>query len=171
MLTPSSKAKEIADKPARGRKSPRRQPAGAVTGYARAYLAAPLDRVAVIRKGLPAAVLVETSKAMQISGEQIYRLLHLPRATMARKIAENGVLSPEVSERVLGLRRLIGQVEVMVRDSGEPAGFNAATWVARWLNAPSPALGDQKPGDFLDTVEGQALVSNLLARLQSGAYA
>ena len=42
MLTPSSKAKEIADKPARGRKSSRRQPAGAATGYARAYLAAPV---------------------------------------------------------------------------------------------------------------------------------
>ena len=36
---------------------------------------------------------------------------------------------------------------------------------------PSPALGGDKPADYMDTIEGQRIVSNLLAMMQSGAYA
>ncbi len=33
------------------------------------------------------------------------------------------------------------------------------------------ALGGKRPADLMDTAEGQAIVSNLVARMQSGAYA
>ena len=67
---------------------------------------------------------------------------------------------------------MIGQVEVMVAESGADAeSFDAAAWVARWLDEVSPALGNKRPGEFMDTVAGQEIVSNLLAKMQSGAYA
>ena len=34
-----------------------------------------------------------------------------------------------------------------------------------------PALGGERPVELMDTMEGQTLVSNLLAQMQSGAYA
>ncbi|CAK0780921.1 Prs ADP-ribosylating antitoxin [Gammaproteobacteria bacterium] len=144
--------------------------AAPILGFAGVYLASPLERVETIRRGLPASVVVETGEAMNLSRERLYTLLDLPRATLARKISAKALLSPEMSERLLGLHKLIGQVEVMVRQSGDPEGFGAARWVAEWLSQPSPALGGRQPGELMDTVEGQEIVSGLIARMQSGAY-
>jgi putative toxin-antitoxin system antitoxin component (TIGR02293 family) len=142
-----------------------------IESFAGAYLASPIERVETIRRGLPASVIVQTGKAMNLPREQLYTILHFPRATVTRKIASKAVLSSEMSERLLGLRKLIGQVEVMVRESGNSEGFSAAQWVAQWLNEPSPALDGHKPRDFMDTAEGQEIISALIARMQSGAYA
>lgn len=135
------------------------------------YLATPLQRVEIIRHGVPATGFVDTSKAMGVPNEYLYDSLKVPRATVSKKIANKATLSRETSERLLGLQKLIGQVEVMVEESGNPEGFNAAAWVARWLATPIPALGGKVPGSLMDTLEGQELVSRLLAQMQSGAYA
>lgn len=66
--------------------------------------------------------------------------------------------------------RLLKQVGKMIRQSGEPAGFDAAAWLSRWLSEPLPALGGARPIDLLNTAEGEAQVSTILARMQSGAY-
>jgi uncharacterized protein (DUF2384 family) len=108
---------------------------------------------------------------MNLPREQIYNFLKFPRATVTRKIASKAVLSPEMTERLLGLRKLIGQVEVMVSESGTPDGFSAAEWVAQWLNEATPALGGRPPRELMDTTEGQEIVSGLIAQMQSGAYA
>ena len=39
------------------------------------------------------------------------------------------------------------------------------------LERPLAALGGQCPSSLMDTAEGQSIVANLLARLQSGAFA
>lgn len=67
--------------------------------------------------------------------------------------------------------KLVEQVQVMVEQSGDTTGFDAAKWVARWMEEPSPALGGNRPAAYMDNVEGQELVFNLVARMQSGAYA
>ncbi|MFN3458076.1 MAG: antitoxin Xre/MbcA/ParS toxin-binding domain-containing protein [Novosphingobium sp.] len=66
---------------------------------------------------------------------------------------------------------LIGQVEAIVAESGDPKGFDAPEWLSRWLREPLPALGGTPPVALLDTMEGQAMVAEALARIQSGAYA
>lgn len=81
------------------------------------------------------------------------------------------VLSRDESERVLGIASLIGKVQTMVDESGEPTGFDAALWVAAWLARPLPALGGATPASYMDTFEGQKLVAELLSMSQSGAYA
>ncbi|MFC7738310.1 antitoxin Xre/MbcA/ParS toxin-binding domain-containing protein [Roseomonas sp. GCM10028921] len=72
--------------------------------------------------------------------------------------------------RWVGITRLVGQVEAMVQESGDPAGFNATEWLSHWLNQPVPALGNTRPIEFMDTMEGQKLVSTVLARMQTGAF-
>lgn len=69
------------------------------------------------------------------------------------------------------IQRLVDQVTEMVKQSGRIEGFNTERWVYEWLQHPLPALGDKKPAEFMFTTEGQALISKLLAQMQSGAYA
>lgn len=141
------------------------------TGFADIYSAQPTERIKLIRDGVPANYVILISKSMGVTKESLFTTLRLPRATIDRKVSNNQALPPEQGERVIGMAKLVGQVQVMVEQSGNPAGFDAAKWVARWMEEPSPALRGEKPATYMDTVEGQELVSNLLARMQSGAYA
>ena len=129
-----------------------------------------MHRVQAIKQGLPATLPGDMALRMGISKERLYLTLGLPRATVERKARESKPLSPDESSRVLGIGHLVGQVQRMVEESGQPKGFDAAAWVARWLEKPVPALGGMKPAELMDTAEGQGIVSNLLSRTQSGAY-
>jgi putative toxin-antitoxin system antitoxin component (TIGR02293 family) len=131
----------------------------------------PMERVLLIRRGMPAKTVDVMAERMAMPKERLISTLGLARATIDRKARENKPLSSDESARVLGMVRLVGQVQAMVEESGNPEHFNAAEWVAQWLDRPLPALNGQRPGELMDTSDGQALVSNLMARLQSGAYA
>ena len=91
-------------------------------------------------------------------------------AIMSRRIKGKDQLKPGKGERVLCVARLIAQVQNIVVEPGNPQGFDAAVWMARWLNEPLPALSGARPLDLLDTMDGQARFSNTLAQIQSGAY-
>ncbi|WGG49680.1 antitoxin Xre-like helix-turn-helix domain-containing protein [Rugamonas sp. DEMB1] len=135
------------------------------------YLMNAADRIELIRSGVPAAHLAVLSVKMGMPEGRLLALLGMSRATVSRKVREHQPLAPEESERVLGVESLIGQVDAMVRESGEPVGFDAARWLADWLAMPVPALNGRTPASYLDTIEGQKLLSDLLAMAQSGAYA
>ena len=128
-------------------------------------------RIAVIRHGIPAASISNLSSRMGMSKESLLASLGLSRATISRKERDATVLSKDESERVLGVEALIGMVQAMVDESGDPTSFDAARWVAAWLANPLPALGGETPASYMDTFEGQKLVAELLSYSQSGAYA
>ncbi|MCE3605401.1 DUF2384 domain-containing protein [Massilia sp. P8910] len=131
----------------------------------------PQSRIERIRKGIPAALVGNLSARMGMSKEFLIGSLGLSRATISRKEREAATLSSDESERVLGVEALIGNVQAMIEQAGDPAGFDAARWVAGWLAKPLPALGGATPASYMDTFEGQKLVAELLAMSQSGAYA
>lgn len=139
--------------------------------FIKAYTADPMDVVYVIKKGVEPGVIDAVAARMKVSKERLLITLGLARATTSRKASKSQTLSPDASSRVFGIARLIGQVEAMVNESGDPSGFDAAQWVAQWLEQSLPALDGRKPAEFMDTAEGQQLVSRLLAQAQSGAYA
>lgn len=130
-----------------------------------------MERVRLVKEGVPAQLLVVLADDMAISREKLYATIGVARATADRKIREQTRLSLDESERALGLARLVGQVEQIVRESGSPEGFEAATWTAAWLDRPHAALGGVRPGTLMDTAEGRNIVSDLVAQMQSGAYA
>lgn len=131
----------------------------------------PLEHVELIKHGVPTFLIELVASEMSVSKDKLLAILGLPRATIHRKARKNQPLSTEESSRVLGISRLIGQAQAMVETSGDPDGFDAATWVAQWLDQPLPALGERRPEELMDTAEGQAIVSNMLSRAQSGAHA
>lgn len=135
------------------------------------YHQSPAEVITIVRQGVPAERLIEIGACLHRSKEWLFRTLKLPRSTMDHKIRQHERLSPEHSERVVGLERLIGQVQAMVEDTEAAPDFNACRWVGQWLDRPVPALGGAKPADFMDTLQGQALVSRLLAQSQAGVFA
>lgn len=139
--------------------------------YLRIFRASPSERIALIREGIAAESLVITGMDMGMPKERLLSFLHFPRSTINRRISRKECLPPEFSERMIGLEKLIGQVEDIMADAEGVQNFNAAQWVAQWLELPLPALANAKPADYMDTIEGQALVAGLLTRIQTGAYA
>lgn len=135
------------------------------------YDIAPIGRVDLVRQGVPPEALGLLAADMGITKEQLYATLGVPRATMERKLRERRRLNQDESERVVGIARLVGQVDHMVRESGEAPGFNASRWVAAWLGRPLSALGGARPGALMDTAEGREIVSSLIGQMQSGTYA
>ncbi len=128
-----------------------------------------IDQIGVIKQGVGVGLLENLARQMEIPKDRLTAYLGIPRSTLGRKAKAQSLLSSEQSERVLGVVRLVDQVKDMVEQSGV-RDFNAAQWISQWLEEPNPALDGRKPSEFMDTNLGQQLVSNLLARMQSGAY-
>ena len=82
----------------------------------------------------------------------------------------NGLRVRDELDRERAIGRLTSRVQTIVEESGNLEGFDAARWTAAFLLRPMRALGGKTPSEFMDTEEGQALIENLLLRMQSGAY-
>ncbi len=132
---------------------------------------APVQRIQAVKDGLPALALSTLADDLQVTRDQLYAWVGIPRATATRKLRLQSTLNQDESERVLGIARLIGQAQQIVAESGDDPAFDAAAWTAGWLSQPAAALGGRCPGEFVDTADGRELLSGLLARMQSGAYA
>lgn len=142
-----------------------------VGSFVDVFRADPLVRIGMIKAGLSAGEVKTMLAGLALQTGEAMVALGLSPATVNRKVARGEALAPDDSERVLGLASLIGQVQIMVEESGDPEGFDAERWLSAWLREPVPALGGQRPIEFLDTMEGQHLVARTLGQIQSGAYA
>ncbi len=149
----------------------RRALKGKTPNYTVFHDASQIDRIGMVKSGVPARLLSLLADDMHVSRERLYGWLGIARATANRKIKADEALSQDESERVLGIARLIGLVGKIVAQSGEPAHFDAAQWTAIWLEEPNPALGGKPPGEFMDTADGRTWVAGVVAQMQSGAYA
>ncbi len=87
--------------------------------------------------------------------------LALPRKTLAHRRAL-GRLSPEQSDRLLRVLRVIEEAE---------ATFGDRDKAHRWLRRPTTALADNAPLDLLDTDIGAREVEALLGRIAHGIAA
>ena len=139
--------------------------------YVEVYRSSPQARIKMIRNGVKAGDAKQMISDLHFDQQTLLGALNLKTATVNRKAARDQALSSEESERVLGIVSLVGQLQAIVEESGDPEGFDATEWLSRWLREPLSALGGEKPLSLLDTMEGQALVASMLAKVQSGAFA
>lgn len=160
-----SNAPSTKDRPSLGRFKPTEE------GFVTLYRAPVLTQVAWVKSGVGARDAKAILGQLRVPQGEALTALQIPVATLNRKARTNAPLSPAEGERVLGVGRLLGQVQAMVQESGNPEGFDAPAWLSMWMSAPVPALGGVRPLDLMDTMTGQALVSRVLAQMQSGAYA
>lgn len=140
-------------------------------GYLHIFRSSPQARIKMIRAGVKAGDAKQLITDLHFDQQALLGALNLKTATVNRKAARDEALSSDESERVLGMASLVGQLQAIVEESGDAAGFDATLWLSRWLREPLPALGGERPLSLLDTMEGQALVADTLAKMQSGAFA
>jgi putative toxin-antitoxin system antitoxin component (TIGR02293 family) len=157
------------DAPATSSRSRSRTKPHAVASYLNVFRIEPLGRISIVKRGVPATAVGAIARDLGVPTTRLYRWLGLKASTTKRKEQFGERLSVADSEAVLGMCRLVGQVQSLVAGSA-PADFDAAHWVGRWVEKPSPALGGKPPAGFLDTREGQDLVSRLLSQSAFGVY-
>lgn len=150
---------------------PGRKPRPLEMSYLGVFRASPLERIHMIKHGLPAAEAKRIIADLAIGQGAALKALNLSTATVNKKAKRAHTLSPAESERVIGVAKLVGQLEAMIQESGNPGGFDVTAWMSHWLQEPLSSLGGARPIDLMDTMEGQALVSTALAQMQAGAYA
>lgn len=135
------------------------------------YRANPIARIEMARERLPALYLRVVAGILHASQDWLNRRLNIPRSAMARRGRDDKLLSQTQSERLIGLMMLIGQVETIMKDAGDNSvELDAGKWLSDWMEEPLPALGNRTAGEFMDTAEGQQLVSRMLAQSVAGAY-
>ncbi len=135
------------------------------------FRASVVDRVNIVKNGVPAQYVTVLTARMGMPKDRFYKTIGLMRPTVDRKVRASRRLNQDESERVMGIARLVGQAQSLVQDSGGSEDFDAARWVAVWLDRPLPALDGRRPGEYMDTADGRSLVADVLAQQRSGAYA
>lgn len=133
------------------------------------YRADPTERIRLVNVGIPAKAVAAMSIRMAMP-KVLVSTLGLSRYTVDRRVREDSPLSTGDIARLLGLARLVGEVQEMVAESGDSTGFHAPSQVARWLQTPVPAFGGRQPAEFMDTADTQAIVSAAAACMETGTY-
>jgi putative toxin-antitoxin system antitoxin component (TIGR02293 family) len=116
--------------------------------------------VEAVRAGLPVALVDEAIASGRLSAAELDRLA-LPRKTLAHRRGL-GRLSPEQSDRLVRILRVIAEAEATFGERGK-----AATWLRR----PTTALSGAAPLGLLDTEVGARQVETLLGRIAHGIAA
>lgn len=130
-----------------------------------------MEQVQRVRKGFPAGWAKAVLRRLDPRPDRLLLALRISPHSLGRKARDGERLSSDETERLLDLLRLIGQVETMVQESGDPEGFDAAAWLIDWMEEAVPALGWVTPLSLMDTAPGRRLVSRTLLQMQSGVYA
>ncbi|MDC6168386.1 antitoxin Xre/MbcA/ParS toxin-binding domain-containing protein [Paucibacter sp. XJ19-41] len=133
------------------------------------WLVGPDQLVLLAKVGLRVRLVRHLADEMKLSADVIAEWIGLPLAHVLTPLPGKA-LELDQGLRLLWMARLIGQAQEMVDRAGKSAGFNAPKWMGSWLQTAHPVLGGMNPGDYLLRSDGPQTVSDLLARLESGAY-
>lgn len=130
-----------------------------------------VERVGLIRAGIPADYFYDTAQAMEVSLVDLSKCLGIP-LSLVYSIKSRGSPSQKksLSNQLIGIHLLIAQVQNLVEECGDPEGFDAAKWLGDWGFSPNASLGGRRPADYFDTVVGQNVISNLLSAIRYGNY-
>jgi len=122
-----------------------------------------MDRVDILRKGLPYEAIEVISKRADLPGKQILKLVGVPQTTYNKKKKDKDLLSNRDSEMILVLTELL--------DFGLEVFNNEAEKFHRWLKKPNISLGTATPESLFDSITGIQEVKNSLNRLEYGNLA
>lgn len=122
-----------------------------------------MERVELIRKGLPYESIELIGSKANLSTKQLLQYLGLPQTTYNKKKREQSLLSGRDSEIVLVLSELL--------DFGLAVFNDEKDKFQRWLRKPNASLGNVAPQSLFDSLTGIQEVRNALNRLEYGNMA
>lgn len=134
----------------------------------------PSEKSDMVRAGLSTGFVKQMASDLAIDQSVLTDSMGIARSTFTRKAKNHEVLSSGESAVALGLARIIGEIERILAESGDPGQmetFDITGWVGTWLREPVPALGGRVPLEFMDNPYGQETVLQLIGQMQSGAFA
>lgn len=126
--------------------------------YVPEYDADPVETIASIRGGLPAAAFDWLKDELDLTSSTLADVVHVSRRTVSRR-RKSGRLQPGESERILRLVRLYRRASEVLGGPEE---------ARQWLKEPNFALGEESPLHFADTEPGARRVEQLLGQIEHG---
>lgn len=120
-----------------------------------------LELVEALQEGLPSASIDSLVQGGGITVDELYRLV-IPRRTLALRRQKGQSLSPEESDRLARVARVLGLAD---ETFGDPEKAH------RWLRKHNRGLAGQVPLELLVTEAGARVVEQALGRLAHGVFA
>lgn len=125
--------------------------------------ASKLERVSIIRTGIPYASIDVISKRINVPVKVVLHIFGLPQTTYNKKRREKSLLNGRDSEVILFLTELV--------DFGIATFNNEEEKFQRWLKKQNASLGGNSPESLLDSITGIQEVKNCLNRIEYGNLA
>ena len=117
--------------------------------------------IALIRRGIPARAIDSVLEVIDLQQAELSRALDIPERTLIRR-KKAGILSPEESEKLLRLARVIERATEVFEDRAAAVD---------WIKSTNPSLGHATPLSLLDTDLGTGSVIDTLGRIEHGVFA
>ena len=122
-----------------------------------------LERVGVIRSGIPYDSIEEISRRLNNPVKSVLAIVGIPQTTYNKKKSEHLLLDSRDSELVILINELI--------DYGLEVFNHEEEKFQRWLKKPNLSIGGSTPENMLDTMTGINEVKFSLNRLEFGNLA
>ncbi len=122
-----------------------------------------MERIAIIRKGLPYDAIEFIGEKANLPVKQLLHYLDLAQTTYNKKKREHDLLSERDSEVILFLSEAL--------DFGLEVFNNEKDKFQRWLKKPNLSLGGVAPESLFDCITGIQEVHSALNRLEYGNMA
>jgi putative toxin-antitoxin system antitoxin component (TIGR02293 family) len=126
----------------------------------RARPRSPLEWVAVIRRGLPAAAVDALVGSLRVTQTELAAAVGISERTLTRRKGQ-GTLSSDESAKLVRLARVAERAAEV---------FEGLDVALDWLKAPNAALGAVTPLSLLDTDIGSDAVLDTLGRVEHGVF-
>ena len=120
-----------------------------------------LDLARAIRAGIPPRAVDRVLDAGLLQPAELYALV-IPRRTLAHRKEKRQPLTPEESDRLTRVVRVLARAEEALA-SGEKA--------AHWVRTANRALSGHRPLDLLASDVGARMVERVLGRVEHGVFA
>lgn len=126
----------------------------------RARPGSPLEWVAVIRRGLPAAAVDALVGSLRVTQTELAAAVGISERTLTRRKGQ-GTLTSDESAKLVRLARVAERAAEV---------FEGLDVALDWLKAPNAALGAVTPLSLLDTDIGSDAVLDTLGRVEHGVF-
>jgi uncharacterized protein (DUF2384 family) len=134
--------------------------------------ASTMQRISVERDGISARVVEALFERMHSTAPEFHQITGISRASLARKLREDGLIGGGGGQAVLCLIDMINRAEAMLNADGDEIarGFDVFKWLGNWIRRPQRPLAGLSPLQMIDTPTGRESIMRVLHAIQSGVY-
>ena len=119
-----------------------------------------LELADLIHDGIPTGSVDAVLSSGLLQPDELYELV-VPRRTLAHRKEKQGTLSPEQSDRLTRVVRILARAEEALGERDR---------AMRWMRKENRALAGRRPLDLLESDAGARIVERVLGRIEHGVY-